>query len=91
MRKALPSATITGDIGNRGDFEVKVNGVTIFSKQETGSFPDPDAVSSSECDCSCYTLLCMGVLLISKLHVLCSLDFRTPAFKDNLLSQGVVL
>ena len=46
MRRALPGASITGNVGNQGDFEVKVNGVTIFSKQERGSFPDPESVSA---------------------------------------------
>ena len=31
--------------GNRGDFEVKVDGETIFSKQKLSRFPDPGEVS----------------------------------------------
>ena len=41
----MPSANVSGQVGNVRDFEVKAAGVLIYSKQETGSFPDFNAVS----------------------------------------------
>ena len=40
---------MTGAVTNPGDFEVSVNGQLIFSKRQTGAFPDPDAVSCLHC------------------------------------------
>ncbi len=47
IKRAVPGAEINGTVGNTRDFEVKVNGVLIYSKQETGKFPDFQAVSFS--------------------------------------------
>ena len=45
IRRAVPSASVTGQVGRSGDFEVKIGEQLIFSKQSTGSFPDNKAVS----------------------------------------------
>ena len=47
IKRAVPEAETNGAVGNSRDFEVKVNGVLIYSKQETGQFPDFQAVSFS--------------------------------------------
>ena len=45
VRDHVPGAKVTGSVTNPGDFEVTVNGQLIYSKQQTGSFPDANAVS----------------------------------------------
>ena len=57
VRDQVPGAKVTGTITNPGDFEVSVNGQLIFSKRQTGSFPDSNAVSSySESHCVLHVL-----------------------------------
>ena len=45
VRDNVPGAKVTGSVTNPGDFEVTVNGQLIYSKQQTGTFPDATAVS----------------------------------------------
>jgi len=40
IRAKVPSAQVSGTVGRASSFEVKLNGVVIFSKLEKGSFPD---------------------------------------------------
>lgn len=41
----IPSANVTGKVGRRTSFEVKVNGVLVHSKLSTMAFPDfPEVV-----------------------------------------------
>ena len=45
VRDHVAGAKVTGSVTNPGDFEVTVNGQLIYSKQQTGTFPDTNAVS----------------------------------------------
>ena len=45
VRDNVPGAKVTGSVTNPGDFEVTVNGQLIYSKQQTGTFPDANSVS----------------------------------------------
>ena len=56
----VPGAKVTGSVTNPGDFEVTVNGQLIYSKQQTGTFPDANAVSGFllsyfHFECTCMT------------------------------------
>jgi selenoprotein W-related protein len=42
LKQSLDSVTLVP--GGGGVFEVSVNGIKIYSKKETGQFPDPDAI-----------------------------------------------
>ena len=42
----VPGAVVTGRVGRRTSFEVKVNNVLVHSKLETSNFPDFDEVVS---------------------------------------------
>lgn len=46
---ALPEAQCTGTVGRRSSFEVKVDGKLIYSKLESGGFPEfEDVVKAIE-------------------------------------------
>ena len=45
VQDQVSGAKVTGSVTNPGDFEVTVNGQLIYSKHQTGCFPDPNAVS----------------------------------------------
>lgn len=40
IKKAVPSAKVSGKVGRSGSFEITLNGKNIFSKLSAGSFPD---------------------------------------------------
>jgi len=42
LKERIASLTLVPGVG--GAFEITVNGRMIFSKKQTGHFPDPDAV-----------------------------------------------
>lgn len=44
VRDHVAGAKVTGSVTNPGDFEVTVNGQLIYSKRQTGTFPDANAV-----------------------------------------------
>jgi len=37
---SLPSAEVTGEKGRKTSFEVTINGKMVYSKLDSGSFPD---------------------------------------------------
>ncbi|XP_073217612.1 migration and invasion enhancer 1-like [Lepidochelys kempii] len=39
IKEQVPDAEISGEVGRKGSFEVKINGKLIFSKIETSGFP----------------------------------------------------
>jgi len=51
IKKELPGAEIELARGGRGDFLVTADGVTIWDKQKTGSFPDEGKLVAALLDC----------------------------------------
>uniref|UniRef100_A0A8C5BJM6 Selenoprotein n=1 Tax=Gadus morhua TaxID=8049 RepID=A0A8C5BJM6_GADMO len=49
IKKAIPDAEVTGSVGRAQSFEVTVNGQLVFSKLQTGSFPDDTKVREPSC------------------------------------------
>uniref|UniRef100_A0A3B4WF17 Uncharacterized protein n=1 Tax=Seriola lalandi dorsalis TaxID=1841481 RepID=A0A3B4WF17_SERLL len=45
--RQVPGVQVKGDKGRPNSFEVSVNGELIYSKLETGTFPDTEQVSVS--------------------------------------------
>ena len=43
--KKVPSANVSGKVGRRTSFEIKVNDTVIHSKLSVGSFPDLEEVA----------------------------------------------
>lgn len=44
VEKALPNVSITDSKGRKNSFEITVNGTLVYSKLDTGNFPDLDQV-----------------------------------------------
>lgn len=44
IRAAIPDAKVSGKVGRRSSFEIKVNGFEIHSKLKTMAWPDPTDV-----------------------------------------------
>ena len=52
LSKEVPAANLTGAYGKSRDFEITAGGTLIYSKRETGAFPNINAVSLSHVDVS---------------------------------------
>ncbi|XP_072105729.1 migration and invasion enhancer 1-like [Mobula birostris] len=47
--KSFPDADVSGDVGRKGTFEIRINGRLVFSKLETKGFPyENDILSAIE-------------------------------------------
>jgi len=44
IKDEVPSADVPGTVGRNSSFEIKINGVLVYSKLEEGSFPNFDDV-----------------------------------------------
>lgn len=47
IRAKVPGSDVSGFVGRRSSFEVKIDGVSVFSKLDLGGFPDFDEVVDS--------------------------------------------
>jgi len=52
IQEQIPGAVVTNKIGRRTSFEVTVNGKLIFSKLQSGGFPDRKEIISIVKDAS---------------------------------------
>jgi len=46
IKRAIPGAVVTGSVGRSQSFEVTVDGVLVYSKLQSGTFPDESTVVS---------------------------------------------